>query len=285
MTKQKSEPKSTGDSKGSWRSEWPFWKPLMVMTSIYCIAAFLLTAAAYSVNEDWFLLPVVAIVFSQSQITSMFAALGPSGYWKRLAVTQGCSFLVLLSILGGLLITYEESPHEVIRGGITGVFVIGSVTTQLVYGILRLALGWRLHKKDTERGPAYSLKDLFALTMFLGIALSILSGWDLMQTQSGQVSPESIAIMVTFLMGTVFYGLPTLWTTFRLPRESEQGCFAQPIIIIFIGFFVILPFVAMGAPSEVVGPLVICLCSCSLFTALPLSQMRGQGFVLSDGKE
>lgn len=280
MTKTTPKPAPKNRPKAYWPSEWQFWRPLFVVTSIYCIAAFILTTAAYTINEDWIVLPVLSIVFSQTQTTSIFAALGPGSYWIRLAVTQGCSFLVALSILGGLFIGNENSPHNVVRIGMPGVFVIGSVTAQCVYFMLRLSLGWRLHIKQTQRGPAYSLQDLFALTMYLGVALAILNASPLAPMKS----PEFVAIMVGFLLGTILYGLPTLSTTFH-SHDAEQGCFAQPIIIASIGFVVVLPFIALGAPSEVIGPLGGFLCGCSIFTALPLSQMRNHGFVLTNGKD
>ena len=252
------------------------WRTLTVTSSIYCLLAFLCGVLGFAAGA-------VALLFAQTQLTSIFAALGSGNYWKRLAITQSCLVVIPLSYIGGLSIATVQLIHQESIHVLFAISVLGSASSQFIYGLLRLTRGWRLHNKSTDRGPAYNLQDLFALTLFLAIVISATNAVFF----SGSVTNDSSVPLVYglfFLLATVCYGLPTLFSIFCF-SESEQSFFVQLIMVVTAGFLVLMPLMAMGVGAVVIGPLIIFLCGCSACTTLPLMLMRNRGFVLTNGKE
>jgi len=161
---------------------------------------------------------------------------------------------------------------------------ITSIASQMVYGFFRIVRGWRLHTLSIPRGPVYVLSDLFAVTLFLAAALAALTAnFPGNADDKAELAFGFVLLGVAVALATLFYGVPTIMTTFKV-KEHEEGCFAQMIIVVSIGFLIIMPFAAMGA-GIVFIPVVAFLVGCSVFTWIPLSMMRQNGFVLTRGKD
>lgn len=258
--------------------------PLINLTALHCIVSFALGLLAMINLDEWIVAVVIALAFAHIQVASVFAALGSGHYWKRLAVTQLSLAFVFLSYLGGASIyaTFGSSTHLILRRPFDPVpfILVASATTQFVYGVFRFARGWRLHEKIVKRGPDYSVQDLLALTLFVAVVLSAMQA---SLPNFGDSHSAFFAFSIASGVTTLFYGVPTVATTFKL-KETEQGCFAQLIMIVAIGFLVVMPFAAMGA-DETLGPLVLVVTGSSMATWLALAAMREKGFVLTNGKE
>ena len=282
MIEESADLKITGDRKAASQKEMSYWTVLTVASSIYCIIAFIagaMMAWGSEFNAPFF----AAILFSEVQLTSIIAALGPGSYWRRLAITQGWLVLITFSYVGGSFIVSPRWQQPELVYMLLAIITLGSVGAQFFYGIFRLTRGWRFHFPSTERGPAYSLQDLFAMTLYLAVAISITNRM-FFSDNSRESAPIALIYFTCFLAGTVLYGLPTLLTIFSL-REAEHGFFAQLIIVVTVGFLLIMPLMALGVTAGIVVMLVVFICSCSLFTSLPLAMMHKHGFVLTNGKE
>ena len=219
--------------------------------------------------------------FGMSQLIGIYATLGPGSYLKRLSVTHLCGGAFLLSVFGGFSTAGGDLPGGDFKTTFLCFAAIASSTPQLVFGCFRLFRGWRLHKSDHDRGPAYDLKDMFTLTLYVSCVLTPLS----FQLRNS-VGVEGIAVTllsVILLTGTLLYGAPTLLASFRV-KDTDQGCGVQFIILATFSFTIIMPLLTIGAHIVVV-PLLILLFGSALFTWLPLAFMREKGFVLSNGKE
>ena len=263
-------------------NEWNFWSPFVLAFSGYCIFAFIWgTSFASGSRLSTF---GYAVGFAMSQFSGLFAALGPGSYLKRLAVTQACHVAFWLALYGGFAVSGGTPRGGSFVSGFLSIAVAVSVAPQIVFGFLRLAAGWRLHKAKMERGPAYDLKDMFSLTLYVSVALAPLS-----TLLSSSVNREPEVVMALFsifmglLMATLIYGVPTVAATFKSNVEFH-GCGVQLIIIAAISFLVSIPLLSFGA-GKIVVPMLLLLCGGSLLTWLPLAVMREKGFVLTNGEE
>ena len=261
---------------------WLFWRPLVITTAIYCILVFACSAMVVTIQGAWFFTAASAVIFAQSQLTAIYAALGPESYWKRLAISQACLIVVFLSFVGGFFLGSGIQPiSNDLPNAIAIVLLASSLGSQATFGFLRIVGGWRVHKTNMPRGNVYSIGDILVLMMFLAISLSILNAFAF-RTEFDDTDniPAFLLTTAGFVVGTLVYGVPTLLSTFRL-KESENGCVAQLIIVVVLAFMSCMPFVALGAVL-VIGPIIGFLVGCSIFTWAPLLHMRESDFVLSN---
>lgn len=220
-------------------------------------------------------------MFAQIQIASAFAALGIGKYLKRLLVTQFSIVAVLLSYLGGMFVSSIWNDlamtSPMFAAAIATNMLVASITSQLVFGFFRFTRGWRIHKKESQRGPAFSLHDLFALTLLAAVAISAVKA----SLSEYQVLLDSFFV-TSILSGlsTLFYVVPTVATTFKL-QETEQSLFAQLIIVVSVAFLIVTPFTALGA-NVFSAELLFLLLVCSMSTWLPLAKLRELGYVLTN---
>ncbi len=273
------EPTTPSKKKFRDHEAWPFWKPLVLTTAAYSILAFLLgLGITYNVGGVPFLLGVcVAMILAMSQLTAIFAALGSGSYFFRLAVSQTCGVTFFFSFFGGLLLFKPSTPELGVSQVYLCVATVGSAASQFVFGLFRITRGWRFHGKETNRGQAYTLQDLFALTLFLAVVLS---------TVTSCRADSQVGLAYAFLAFTVFtimFGMPTFVTTFR-SSEADYGCGSQLIILVIAAFIAVMPLVSIGA-TIAVGPVILLLCGTSLFTWLPLAIMRDQGAIFTTRKD
>ena len=66
---------------------WQYWRPLVITTAIYCILVFGCSALVVTIQGAWFIVVAASIIVAQSQLTAIYAGLGPESYWKRLALS------------------------------------------------------------------------------------------------------------------------------------------------------------------------------------------------------
>lgn len=258
-------------------NDWKYWQPLVVITSAYSILAFL---AGLQPNVMGVFFVAAALVFSITQLISIYAALGNGSYLKRLCYSQLCGAIFFFSLFGGLAISApfpigSEPLDQFLIAAVTA-----SISSQFAFGIFRFFRGWRFHQEEAERDAVYSLQDLFVFTMFVAIVFAVLTFNDFANTDRIRLVLTSFSF---FFFGSLIFGVPTLATTMRT-REVENGCGVQLLILAIIAFVVTLPLLSIGAPIEVSGPVLLTLCGISLCSWLPVAILKRQGFVLTKSK-
>ena len=262
----------------------PPGSPLKSLTAVHCLVAFAFATTDLLSEGEWVTTFAVSLIFAQVQMASIIAALGSGPYWKRLAISQFSIAAVFFSYYGGAFVAANSgrmtAAELFLTTGMATHILVASAASQFVFGFFRVTREWRIHPKGTERGVAFSLHDLFIVTLFAAVTLAAINA---NLPKFGDSAGGFLVTAVTFGAATLFYGVPTIMTTFRM-KETEQGCFAQLIIVVSIGFLMIMPFAAMGA-GPIIGPLAFLLAVCSLTTWLPLATMRENGYVLTNGTE
>ena len=197
--------------------QWSCWQPLVTTTSLYCLMIFFVGIAISLQGPAVSAFFIgISISFSMVQLTGIFAVLAPGSYLTRLAISQFCGGMFLLSLVGGVAVSgYEHSQG--FFGSLWIVAVVGSASAQMIYGVFRLSRGWQIHLDIHERGPAYTVKDLFALTLFIAVLLSAVN------LNASTTAPEESRVRL-ILSVFVFVSVGTLGFWSANVGNKSTGC-------------------------------------------------------------